>query len=695
MAFIAAIIGAIASAASTVAGVATAVAGAVASTVGEVAGAVASVSTAVVGEVTSAAAQTISALGSGAGDLFAFLNSAIQDAGKVETAVITPIAHYVDEVTSFVNNINDNIVKPITDSVLVTYNAITNLTTELHADIHGGLKGILAIPDALAGALTSIDAQLGRAMQELGLANKEVVSSVLLPGMSGIFSEPLGNIAAAAAGLGGAKLNLLSQIGQIQLSNCLDSSVFETKIEQATKALQGNEGFVGEVGKMLMTIFWVLPYLAQSVRNDIECFGQTVNAKNPVGLLGLDQIIRALYRGILSLPEATTEAGKVGLSADRLKVLQENQAWLPNPSEALEMFYRAVITEDQLDAVLAKQALSLSDVAALRTIFIAPLNPREYLAQFWRMQAAQANFLPASLGSTVPGVITDLYPAARLSPEQAKLDWLAHWKVPGMEWWFTAWARGLRTQEEFRLAAQQENIPLDVIDDLIPVFYQTIQLWMIPDMFATGILSDADALAYLKYIGMGPQDSDLIMKYGAAKRKAPAGAAAAELMKLSVATAGSMYTDGIIDSAVYLEVLIAHGYSTEAAQLTLQLEDQKNTLVQRKDYVTGLVDAVKVGAMSEQAALADLYAKGYTDAEVYAAQIKMGKAKVAKFKTPTEAQLDALRKAGAIGYDTWAAGYSTLGWSESWIQIFDCFGGSKGEWAPNPNTDCASITAIS
>lgn len=677
MAFIGSIIAAIAGAASTVASVAGSVGSGIGSLVDGIASTVGSIASDVGSTLDKALGESFGALESGASDVFKAINSGIGEATKIETEVIGPIKGFVDEVTDFVNRINDDLIKPITDTVLKTYDAIGNLTNELHTDIHGGLKGLLQIPDAIAGALTTVDSQLGRAMQELGLANKEVVTSTLLPGMGEIFSGPLGNIASGVGSLGGAKISLIEEIGKVQLSDCTSTSMFETKIEKATNALAGNEGFVGEIGKALTTLLWMLPYLAGSVKNDIECLEQQVNKKNPVSLLGLGPIVRAFYRGILSQDQAADEANKLGLSTDRLKVLQELELWLPNLELALTMLYRNVIDQGQLTAILEKQGLTADDVAAVQAIFLEPPNPREYLQTFGRREAGEANFLPSSLGSDVPGEVAKMYPPRKLSTDQAKLDWLAHWKVPQLEWWFTAWTRGMRTESEFRLAAQAENIPFDVIDDLIPIFQEPIQLWMIPDMLGAGILSDEEAQSYLHYIGMDDKSANIIMRYGKSKGAAPAASQAADLASISASVAKTMFTDSIIDAPTYTEILLEHGYSQDAAGLTVQLAQQELQIAARKANVQSVVDQVNAGTLSEQDAVTQLYSQGYTTAEVDAAVVKMKAGSVAKTKLPTRAELDDFRKAGVITADQWAAGYQALGYTADWIPVYDAYWVSK------------------
>lgn len=670
MSFLGGIVSAIGSVAGSLFGIGGDVAGGIGNAINGIASTVGNIAGAVTSSLEASAGAAFDALTTSAGDVFKTVEGGIGEAANAISDVIGPIKSFVDKTTEVVTELNDNVIKPITDTVLKTYTEMDNLIKTLHTDLHGGIKGLLAIPDAIANALTAVDAQLSRAMQELGLANKEMVTSTLLPGFSSIFAGPLGNIATGVGSLGGNKINLLNQIGQIQLASCLDASVFQTKLETVTDALKGNEGFVGEIGKMLMTIFWALPYLAESVKNDIECFQQGVNQKNPVALLGLGTIVKAFYRGILSSESAATEAAKLGLSGDRLKVLQEVEAFLPGPAESIEMMYRGVISAEQLEQVLAKQALSPDDVAALSAIFIAPVDPRENLQMYARQQAASANFLPESLGSGPPGTVTNLYPPAKRSPDQAKLDWLAHWKVPELQWWFTAWTRGMRTMEEFRLAAQAENIPFDVIDDMIPVFQEPIQLWMIPDMLGAGLMSDQEALAYLHYIGQDDSSALLMVKYGHTKLKAPAAAHAAELAGLSAALAKTMFDDGILDEAQYGEVLAEHGYSSEAVAAMLALAKQQLAVSTLKAKISGIVDQVNVGQMTATDAISAIYALGATDQQVDAAVLRIKSAKTANAKMPGRGELDDFLKSGVITKDQWAAGYSALGYSDDWIPIF-------------------------
>ena len=373
----------------------------------------------------------------------------------------------------------------------------------------------------------------------------------------------------------------------------------------------------------------------------------------------------------MSGAEVADEVARQGISPARLDVLKQLELFLPSPELALRMLYRGVISQADFDAICKKQALSDADIAALQATFLEPVNPREIGAWAARKQAFDANFMPAAGAQPPPAEMVAAYEPRFTSPEVAKWDWLAHWKVPGLEWWFTAWARGMRTQEEFRLAAQSDNVPPDVIDDLIPIFQETVQLWMIPDMLSTGIMSDAEALAYLHYIGMGDQDAALIMKYGKAKMKAPAAAQAADLAGLSVAQAKTMYTEGIVTKAQYGELLTAHGYGVEAVTLTIALTDQEQALAALKQQNTDLVNEVNAGTITAADAVAAMYKNGYTTAQVDAVVLKFKAAKSATAKPISATDLDAMRVDGIIDVSIWKEGYANLGYAPLWIDRLD------------------------
>lgn len=665
------IIGAIGSAASAVGGVASTVGGALGGVLNDVGSVVGSIASDVSATLSTAVTDAITALGGTANTIFNEISGVLGSAVQVETEVLGTIQQYVDEASTFVNDLNNNVIKPITDTVNITYGAITNLITELHTDLHGGIKGLLAIPDAIAGALTSVDAQLGRAMQELGLANKELVTSTLLPGLKDSLGEPLNKIATGPAGPTGSVGSIPDSFKEIQVPNCDSDTNLIEKLTGGHTTISTFAGYLGEFGKVLYTVMYYLPYLGMSIKADLRCQEQQVNKKQPYELLSIGDAIKALYRGILSAPEAEDEAIRQGIAPQRFAVLKELEQFLPSPSLALQMRYRGLIDQADLEAILKKQGFKPSDTTAIQGAFLEPVNPREAIALAAREQAFAANFLPAAGAQPVPSEAEKMYEPRFHSTAQAKWDWMAHWKIPGPEWWFTAWARGLRTKEEFRLAAQADNVPPDVIDDLIPVFQETVQLWMIPDMLATGIMNDAEALAYLHYIGMGDNDAALIMKYGRAKQKAPAAAQAADLAGLSVAQAKTMYDEGIVDQAQYGELLAAHGYGADAIKLTIALADQEQQLAAIKQQNADLVNEVNAGTLSSADAVSAMYQDGYTTAQVDAVVLKFKAAKSANSKAVSATELDAMRVDGIIDVGIWKDGYANLGYAPLWIDRLD------------------------
>ena len=669
MAFLGAIIGAVLAAGSvigsTVASIAASVGGFLAGVGETIASTIAHVTASVAGKIK----DGLAALGGALTNLATNISKNVQDAIKIVDLVLSAVDRVLKPITDTIQSINDTLVAPIVNTIEQTYGSINSLITAIHTDIGGGIQGILRIPGDITQALTSVDAQFSRAIQQLGMANTDVVDHHLGP----VLTESIGtHIQAIAGTIGKIEAGGLSPdevFGQVKPGDCANPLGLDVE--------WGKAGDLIHKGGMIAEgIYWFVaaalkPILIQieEMRNYLGCLQQTANTKNPIELLDFGDLVEAVYRGILTKADAEKESLKAGLTPERFQALIENRAWLPDVTRAIEMYYRGALGDAQLAEILAHRHLDETNAKAVLDSFLDPVNPRE-MAQFLERDfQGRAGWLRASLTSEPPSDIKDQYAKVFRRPEFAKWDWLAHWKPPNVEWWMTAMFRGLRTYSEFEAAARAENIPEEVIPDLVPVFQETVQLWMIPDILAANLMSDSEALAYLKYIGLGDKDAQIIFKWGQSKKAAPAAAQAADLASISAAQAKTMYTDGIIERAVYLEVLAEHGYSPDAAKLTVQLTDTENALTARKQTAQGYVDLVNTGQMTEQDALSALYSLGYTDAEVAGWALKIKQAKAASAKLPTESQFTAMLRAGVISGDEWKSAMQLLGFSPQWSDL--------------------------
>jgi len=172
---------------------------------------------------------------------------------------------------------------------------------------------------------------------------------------------------------------------------------------------------------------------------------------------------------------------------------------------------------------------------------------------------------------------------------------------------------------------------------------------------------------YMKRLGYNPTDAQIFYNYGRSKQKTSKATTAADLQKLSLGNAASLYDDAVITKDDYISILESHGYSADAATLTVELADIKNAQAARKQFATQMIDEVKLGYQTIDQAVSQLYSNGFTEAEVLGYQTKMTTAKKAALKLPSRAELDSMAKKGIITQADWENAMLSLNYDPTWI----------------------------
>ena len=131
--------------------------------------------------------------------------------------------------------------------------------------------------------------------------------------------------------------------------------------------------------------------------------------------------------------------------------------------------------------------------------------------------------------------------------------------------------------------------------------------------------------------------------------------------------AASLFDDALIDAATYQEILTEHGYSEEAAKLTVELATFKADQTNLTQQAQLIVEGVKLGQLDQATAQSDLYSLGLPQAAVGKYMLQIETAKIANAKLPTRAELDSMAKKGIIDQPTWEATMQILGYSADWI----------------------------
>jgi hypothetical protein len=396
---------------------------------------------------------------------------------------------------------------------------------------------------------------------------------------------------------------------------------------------------------------------------------QDIRADTPTELLPIGDLIQAERRGIITQGERIAQGLKTGLDPSRQAVEWELSTWLIPPAVAIDWQARGYIDGATLASILAWSGISEEDQGRVISGSYRLPGPAETVAMLAREEVAQGEFLPDSLGTEPPASVQEIYAKNRIEQGQAALDWIAHWKIPPVGWWITSYFRGMHTYSEVQAAARAENIPPDIIDDLVSVEQETIQQWMLPDIIATGLVSESDFLAYADFIGLEPRSAKLLLEWGKSKIKAPLAAEYAEYAKVNQTTATTLYDAGTIARDTLLAIFRAHGYSADAAELAAEASDLKRQAKERIDDIERLAAEVDIGKRTALSAVDAAHAAGYTAREIETLEKLIQHKKLAKSKLPSESQLGKMQKGGLLTTAQYVGGLELIGYSPEWARL--------------------------
>ena len=626
--------------------------------------AVESTTQAVAKAVESDVKNALSTVASTAGTIFQSISSkighAIDAVTKILLDITTQINKFLSPILKLLNSIN-----ALFTVIGNVYSAVTTLIDEIHADIHNGIKGLLAIPGAITNALTSIDASLTRALTVLQQNAQDTAKNILIPGLQDTVGNPLTGVDQSFKDLVTSSFKLPEDFGLGTIEECTSTSYADIITKYASQWMPAATDVLGKIGHVILGVLLTGDFILAAAQGAIRCTEQQANKVTLSGLLGVGDVVEALYRGSITEAQAADEVARQSINSSRFDVLLKNSLWLPSVAETLQMYYRGSLTQEQASAALEKLKLDPEFAGAMQKAFLQPVNPRE-MAQLWgREQVFSSGWPGPSVQNEPPSDVVNAYPPRFAQPEIAHWDWQSHWEIPNLDWWLTGWARGYVTQQDVEKAALARNVPPEIIPQLFPIWQQTVQLWMLPDMVKLGVFSDQEARNFAHYLGIGDRDAEILVKYGHIQTKIPASVQAEQLAGVSAANAKSMYEDGIINEATYMEILAAHGIEPQAANLIVALAKQQLDLTARKNYVTGLIAEVNAGLLPETDLISQLYSNGYTDAEVAAAVNKVKAAKTAAAKQPTKADAIEFLRYGLLSGDNFIALLVALGYTQA------------------------------
>jgi len=618
------------------------------------------------------------------------------------------------DITKVINVFNTDVIGKLIDPILKSINDATTLQTALESDLKNGLTGILQIPKQLAGYLTS---QTNVAHQNTLLSNENrtsVASSILTPGIGGAISEQAKILHEKISDLFGTPETSVEEFSPIPLSEYQAA-------EQAFKDIRSFKDAIAKPTHWYMTVAKYLIYgleyletMTATLAPGIRLAEQAANEAIPTQLLPVSTVVDLLHRDLITWPQAITEVNKQGLDGTRLfslytlsdkllsaqdaisayyrgimtkdavdkefnylnydagreQVLLELSKFLPDVGTAANWFARGFITPEQFRQTLQFNRWSDDEIAIAEKALFTPANSSEY-ARYWaRKEMGNKGFLANAYTSEPPIDVQDINRQNQHSIEQAKLDWLAHWKDIDLFTWLNGLYRGLINADYFKEAIASLNFPSETSEFITEVNRPLIPFFYLTEMLAAGIFTESQAIAYLKQYGFSDESIKASIKFGNFKALGKATDQNNALAQLSVSNLKTMYDDKIINKSQLIIALQEHGYNSEVSTLLADLYETEQQIKENNDYATGQIDRVKIGALTKLQALDNLQSRGFSPDQIIKYELEIDNIKVTNAKLPTKAEFDGFFKKGLITSDDYIAALELLGYSTQFAQMF-------------------------
>jgi len=463
-----------------------------------------------------------------------------------------------------------------------------------------------------------------------------------------------------------------------------------------------------------LSLLTTLTAIASLAAPLIEAAEQESNKLIPVTKLDPGTVIAALRRGFIDTQTALAELATKGLDATRSQVLIDMSVFLADANMALDWWYRGLITEADLVDNLQKHGLQTEDITAYREAsinlptmndltrwlnfriitqdqFVANAKALRYndaqldaILQTYReretpqtlsalnglLNNSSAGFINATMNQSVPDIVATAGERAGYHPDLVRYIWLAHWQIPSVDAFIESYFRGFRTQTEVKQRMSIANIPAELQDELIEIKRPLLPLRMIPSAYSRGLITQQQAETELRSHGHNEAHIQLILQAYAPAKPATANPVASTLHGLSVSNAKQLWADSAITTDQYKQILEAHGYDSQTADLQIQVDSVNQHIHAQKAELSDLTSQVLAGVLSIDDATIKLNTDGFTPSQIAKFQSTIAKQLKLNTKIPSIADLNKFLKAQLITLDQYTNALQMLGWQEPWLSAY-------------------------
>lgn len=588
--------------------------------------------------------------------LLATLAAALNNYEQKQQEQIDLTNHLVQDMDSILQNLTVNMNNRVQSDTADMSNYVQNAVTEAVNSVSNmANRSEQSLFDTInqsyakqSDILSQQEASLGTFTEQISNLTAEQTATVtkleglVHPPTSGISSDVTDNIITAAmtafqAALKGVidselapSYNFLSAVSErIDEISTIISDMEKgkyTSTDEFYNAIFGSQSVSG-FARGITILISLIPTLIQALNMAgapaLQAFGYLVTETNPTQILGIQEVIELIHRGILTTEKATPILKKHGLSDENIYLLLQSVDKFPDINTLTQMVWRGKLSTASFNELIGKLGLisgSEDYYSELLNVIPGPSDlTRIADKRVWSQQTASKY----GQYSEVPQEYHDFM--AKWGYDKQFVDWLwaAHWQLPSPNEVFEMQHRGLLQPGDIETYLGLTDWLPYFRDKLLDITYNVLTRVDVRRLYKQGILTDTELHKQHLKMGYTEEDASRLDAYVRQTNLPEDETEYTALEKRTRSAVEKGYSTGRIDRTEALQMLKQLGVSDALANQSLALLDFELSINNveptqkslQQNAINVIRAAYKKGNISRQDAHDYLLSTGYGENE--------------------------------------------------------------------------------
>lgn len=593
-----------------------------------------------------------------------------------------------------VRSVSDTVLSGISDTVLSPIEAFSrrleSLIQRLLAAIGGAIDGTIAaaastaetvasrVADAVTSGIEGVTTTLG-SIPERFEAVVSVVREEVLPRLAE-FGQQL------RAGLGEVGQQLRDSLLQLPFASLgSELPMFARQLDDVLRRIEDDPDVPDDIKALLAPglpvplvivaaiVIFVLPavigpFLQATYTPALQSVQQRALRTLPTSLLTPAELQEAWRRGLIDDTDFTEQLRRQGFNSDKRAVLRAMSQQFLAATDYIVSWQRGEMPEAELDAALRRLGIGEEDIGRLKQLAF----PLPNIPDLVRM-AVREVFTPEisrrfGLQEDFPEAFEQLAQRVGVTPEIARWYWAAHWELPSATMGFEMFHRGIIGADDLKLLLRALDVMPFWRDRLIQLSYNPLTRVDVRRMYSVGVLNRQQVeRAYLD-LGYSPENAKRLTEFTVRLGRADDETDVAETRQLTRSQIERFYRRGLLSRDEALSMLQDMGYSEDAAELILTLQDLDLAEQDQQEQLQLVQALVEAGELSVNDAIAQLDAMEVAPAERARLLARIERAMASRVKLPSKDMLDEMYRYDVITREEYVDQLVIQGYSELWAE---------------------------